>query len=171
MFLKIQEGVDKVDAGNAPYTVNQVLAITFDHVFWAGIMQSTHEGWTSLTQMNKTWANFQDMFTQAHETYKSLIAQRWVPWCKHGPDGELQCCTQHTQSESFYTETADAFDNLAIAATSDKYLLSTLTSTNTALTGQLAKNDWLVANVQAQIRNTATNTNTDRPKTQANTNY
>jgi hypothetical protein len=33
LFSKIQEGVDKADTGNVPYTVNQVLAITFNHVF------------------------------------------------------------------------------------------------------------------------------------------
>jgi hypothetical protein len=33
LFSQIQDGVDKADAGNAPYTINQVLAIAFDHVF------------------------------------------------------------------------------------------------------------------------------------------
>jgi hypothetical protein len=47
----------------------------------------------------------------------------------------------------FYTETADAFTNLAMTTTADKYLLSTLTSTNTALTGQLAAKDRLIANL------------------------
>jgi hypothetical protein len=40
LFSKIQDGVDKADAGNAPYTVNQVLAITFNHVFRTGTMKS-----------------------------------------------------------------------------------------------------------------------------------
>jgi hypothetical protein len=31
LFVNIQEGVDKADTGNAPYTVNQVLAIDFNH--------------------------------------------------------------------------------------------------------------------------------------------
>jgi hypothetical protein len=80
LFSKIQEGVDKDDAGNvpfgnAPYTVNQVLAVAFNHVLRTGIIQSACEQWTPLAQMNKTWANFQDMFTQAHETYESLTAQ------------------------------------------------------------------------------------------------
>jgi hypothetical protein len=74
LFSKIQEGVDKADAGNAPYTANQVLVIAFNHVFQTGIMQSACEQWASLTQMNKTWTNFQDMFTQAHEIYESLAA-------------------------------------------------------------------------------------------------
>jgi hypothetical protein len=56
-----------------------------------------------------------------------------------------------------------------MAATADSYLLSTLTTTNAALTGQLASKDRLIANIQAQLRNTNTNTNTDRPTT--NTNY
>jgi hypothetical protein len=38
LFSKIQDGVDKADAGNAPYTVNQVLAIAFNHVFRTGTM-------------------------------------------------------------------------------------------------------------------------------------
>jgi hypothetical protein len=38
LFSKIQDGVDKADAGNYPYTVNQILAIAFNHVFQTGIM-------------------------------------------------------------------------------------------------------------------------------------
>jgi hypothetical protein len=58
LFSKIQDGVDKADAGNAPYTVNQVLAIAFNHVFRTGTMQSARERWTALVPMNKTWVNF-----------------------------------------------------------------------------------------------------------------
>jgi hypothetical protein len=54
-------------------------------------------------------------------------------------------------------------------ATADKDLLSTLASTNATLTGQLATKDRLIANLQAHIRNAATNT--DRPNMQINTNY
>jgi hypothetical protein len=75
VFAKIQEGGDKADADNAPYAMNQVLAIAFNHVFRTGTMQNACERWTSLNPTNKTWARFQTMFTQAHETYKSLTAQ------------------------------------------------------------------------------------------------
>jgi hypothetical protein len=75
LFSKIQDGVDKADTCNAPNTINQVLAIAFNHVFRTGIMQSACERWTSLPPMNKTWVNFQDMFTAAHETYETLTAQ------------------------------------------------------------------------------------------------
>jgi hypothetical protein len=75
LFSKIQDGVDKADDGNAPYTVNKVLTIEFNYVFRTGTMQSACERWTSLPTMNKTWANFQDMFTSAHETYESLTTQ------------------------------------------------------------------------------------------------
>jgi hypothetical protein len=33
LFSRIHDGVDKADAGNAPYTVNHVLAISFNHIF------------------------------------------------------------------------------------------------------------------------------------------
>jgi hypothetical protein len=75
LFSKIQDGLDKADAGNAPYTVNQVPAIAFNHVFRTGKMQSACERWTALAPMNKTWVNFQDMFTSAHDTYETLTAQ------------------------------------------------------------------------------------------------
>jgi hypothetical protein len=48
LFSKIQEGADKADAGSAPYTVNQVLTIAFNHVFHTRIMQSAYKRWTSL---------------------------------------------------------------------------------------------------------------------------
>jgi hypothetical protein len=75
LFSKIQDGVDKADAGNAPYTVHQVLTIAFNHVFRTGTMQSACERWTALAPMNKTWVNFQDMLTSAHETYETLTTQ------------------------------------------------------------------------------------------------
>jgi hypothetical protein len=55
--------------------------------------------------MNKTWATFQDLFTAAHEIYESLTVQAGV---------------QTQETEKFYNETADAFTNLAMAATAEK---------------------------------------------------
>jgi hypothetical protein len=74
LFSKIQDGVDKAYAGNASYTANQVLAIAFNHVFRTGTMQSECERWTALAPTNKTWVNFQDMFTSANNTYEALSA-------------------------------------------------------------------------------------------------
>jgi hypothetical protein len=62
--------------------------------------------------MNKTWANFQDMFMEAHETYESLTAQAGG---YHGANH-----VQAQETEKLYNETADTFANLAMAATSDK---------------------------------------------------
>jgi hypothetical protein len=59
----------------------------------------------------------------------------------------------------------DAFDNLAMAATADKDLLSTLATTNAALAGQLATKYRLIVNLQAQL----CNANMDLPT--MNTNY
>jgi hypothetical protein len=85
--------------------------------------------------MNKTWAHFQTMFAQAHEMYESLTVQAGG---YHGGNlSQVGYYKTSTQSKSFYTETVDAFANLAMAATSDKDLINTLTSTNAALTGQL----------------------------------
>jgi hypothetical protein len=121
LFSKIQDGVKKADAGNAPYTVNQVLAIAFNHVFRTGTIQSACERWTELAPMNKKWVNFQDMFT-------SLTAQAG------GYHGAINVQAQETGK--FYNETAEAFANLDMAETADKELLSTLTNTNSTLTGQ-----------------------------------
>jgi hypothetical protein len=112
LFSKIQDGLDKADAGNPPYTVNQVLAKAFNHIFRTGLMQSTCERWTSLPTMNKTWATFQDLFTAERETYESLNAQAG------GYHGANQVQMQET--EKFYKGTADAFTNLVMAATEDK---------------------------------------------------
>jgi hypothetical protein len=165
LFAKIQEGVDKADAGNAPYTVDQVLAIACNHVFRTGTMQNACERWTTLNQTHKAWTHFQTMFVKAHETYKALTTQAGG---YHGANSAYNMAPT-TQSESFYTETADAFANLAMAATADKYLLSTLTSTNATLPGILREKYTLISKLQAQLRNT----NTANPTTTntAKTNY
>jgi hypothetical protein len=130
LFSKIQYGVEKADAGNAPYTVNQVLAIACNHVFRTGMMQSACERWTALAPMNKTWVKSQDMFTSAHDTYEVITAYTG------GYHGANNAKAQET--EKFYNETAEAFANLEMEATADKDLLSTLTNTNSTLTNQLA---------------------------------
>jgi hypothetical protein len=144
LFSKIQDGVDKADAGNAPYTVNQVLAIAFNHFFRTGTMHSACERWTALAPMNKTWVNFQDMFTSAHETYETLTAQ------SGGYHGANNVQTQET--EKFYNKTEEAFANLVMTATADKDLLSTLTNTNSTLTNQLVTKDKIIAALQEQLR-------------------
>jgi hypothetical protein len=144
LFSKIQDGVDKADAGNAPYTVNQVLSIAFNHVFRTGTMQSACECWTSLDPMNKTWVNFQDMFTSAHKTYETLTAQAG------GYHGANNVHAQET--EFFYNAKSESFANLAMAASDDKDLLSTLTNANSTLTNQLATKDKIIAALQEQLR-------------------
>jgi hypothetical protein len=131
-------------------------------------MQNACERWTSLPQTNNMWANFQDMFTQAHEIYKSLTVQAGGYNRVNLAHAGHYNAPPNAQAESFYTETADAFANLAMAATADKDLLSTLATTNAAVAGQLAPNNRVIANLQAQVRNANTNTNTDRPTTDNN---
>jgi hypothetical protein len=87
--------------------------------------------------MNKTWVNFQDMFTSAHGTYEALTAQSGG---YHGANN-----VQAQEAEKFYNETAEAFANLAMAATANKDLLSTLTNTNSTLTNQLATKYRIIA--------------------------
>jgi hypothetical protein len=144
LFSKIQGGVDKADAGNMSYTVNQVLSVTLNHVFRTGTMQSACERWTALAPMNKTWVNFQDMFTSAHEKYEILTAQAGG---YHGANN-----VQAQETEKFYNETAEAFTNLAMAAAADKDLLSTLTNTNYTLTNHLATKHNIIAALQEQLR-------------------
>jgi glycogen synthase len=102
-------------------------------------MQSACERWTALAPMNKTWVNFQDMFTSAHDTYEAITAQAG------GYHGVNNVHAQET--EKFYN-----FANLAMAKTADKDLLSTLTNTNYTLTNKLATKDKIIAALQEQLR-------------------
>jgi hypothetical protein len=145
LFSKFQDGVDKADAGNVPYTVNQFLAIAFNRVFRTGTMQSACERWTALAPMNKTWVNFQDMSTSAHDTYEALTAQAGG---YHGANN-----VQAQETEKFYNENAEAFANLAMAVTANNDMLSTLTNTNSTLTNQLATKDRIIAARQEQLQN------------------
>jgi hypothetical protein len=104
--------------------------------------------------MNKTWVNFQDMFTSAHETYETLTAHTGG---YHGANN-----VQAQETDFFYNETAEAFSNLAMAATADKDLLSTLTNTNSTLTNQLATKDKIIAALQEQLRSNRAPTMTHR---------
>jgi hypothetical protein len=145
LFYKIQDGVDKADLGNALDMVNQVLAIAFNHVFRNGTMQSACERWAVLAPMNKTWVNFQEISTSAHDTYETLTTQAGGYHVANN--------VQAQETEKFYNETVEAFTNLAMAATDDKDMLSTLTNMNSTLTNQLARKDRIIAALQEQLRN------------------
>jgi hypothetical protein len=77
--------------------------------------------------MNKMWTNFQDMFTQAHETYESLTEQVGGYQGANMAQAGYYNAAINTQSDSFYTEKDDAFAKPAMAAMADKDLLTTLT--------------------------------------------
>jgi hypothetical protein len=95
--------------------------------------------------MNKTWVNCKDMFTSSNDTYEALTAHAGG---YHGANN-----VQAQEKEKFYNETAEAFANLAMAATADKDLLSTLTNTNSTLTNQLTTKDRIIAALQEQLLN------------------
>jgi hypothetical protein len=102
--------------------------------------------------MKKTWVNFEDMFTAAHETYETLSAQSGG---YHGANN-----VQAQETDFFYNETAEAFANLAMVATADKDLLFTLTNTNSTLTNQLATKDNIIAALQEHLRSNRAPTTT-----------
>jgi hypothetical protein len=93
--------------------------------------------------MNKTWVNFQDMFTSSHDTYEALTAKSGG---YHGANN-----VQAQETEKFYNETAEAFANLVMAETADKDLLSTLKNTNSTITNQLVTKDRIIAALQEQL--------------------
>jgi hypothetical protein len=123
-------------------------------------MQSACERRTALAPMNKTWVNFQDMFTSAHETYETLTAHTGFYYGANN--------VQAQETDFFNNETAEAFANLAMAATADKDLLSTLTNTNSTLTNQLAIKEKIIAALQEQLWSNRAPTTTHRQPSASN---
>jgi hypothetical protein len=124
--------------------------------------------WRKLPAIGKTWATFKIDFAEAYCDFRLSQATTQTKGF-HGANNTI---------DSFVTDTAVAFANLATVTASDRKLMVDLAASNQTLLAQLSSKDRDISKLQAQLatRNTRSSSSRDgssrpRPRRYHNTNY
>jgi hypothetical protein len=168
LYSQLEDAMDYADAGDNAYTANQVVSNAYTLVFNTGMFPEACRDWRKLPAIDKTWATFKIDFAEAYRDFRLSQATTQTNGF-HSANNAM---------DSFVTDTADAFANLATATASDRKLMADLAASNQTLLAQLASKDTDISKLQAQLAtcNTRTPAGRDtpsrpRPRRYHNTNY
>jgi hypothetical protein len=156
LFSQLEDAMDYADAGGNPYTAAQVVTNAYSIMFSTGLFPEACREWRRQPPAYTTWANFKTNFAEAHLDLR--LAQ--------GTTKEGGYRGANNAMDSFVTETADAFANLATATASDRQMLADLTASNKELTKQIAAKDDEIASLRSAGR--GSNRNADRTNERSN---
>jgi hypothetical protein len=146
LYAQIEDAMDLAAAGRTPYTAQQVVSNAYSLVFNTGMFPEACRDWRRRPFADQTWEHFKAAFAEAHADLR-LSQQTTQGAGFHRANNAM---------DSFVTDTADAFANLATATASNRQLMADLAAINKALTKQLADKDVIIA----RLRGT---NNTERP--------
>jgi hypothetical protein len=135
LYAQIEDAIDLASAGRTPYSTEQVVANAYSLVFNTGMFPDACREWRRRPAADQTWDHFKTAFAEAHANL-CLSQQTTQGAGFHSANNAM---------DSFVTETADAFANLATATASDRQFMADLAETNKALTKQLANKDAIIA--------------------------
>ena len=140
LFDQVEDSISLAAAGQAPYTPAQIVSIAYNLVFNTGLFPEACREWRRRTDNDKIWLNFKVDFTTAHQEWRdSQVTSNQVGYHNANATLELQ------------QDTAIAIANLATATASDRSTVSNLSSTNSALTADLALANSKLQEAQATI--------------------
>ena len=115
-----------------------------------------NDDWENRAELDKTWAAWKLAYKQAHAKAR-VKAQAHEGSIKFGadisaarPEDQLPLDTQHEGSSKNINTLEGYFNNVAAAATNEKYILNQLVLNNTTLTNS---NESIVALVKKQANN------------------
>jgi hypothetical protein len=141
LYSQLEDAMDYADAGANAYTPNQVVSNAYTLVFNTGMFPEACRDWRKLPAADKTWATFKTDFAEAYRDFR-LSQTTTQTQGFHNANNAM---------ESFVTDTADAFANLATATASDRKLMADLAASNQALLSQIASKDIAISNLQDQL--------------------
>jgi hypothetical protein len=142
LIEQIDDAVDFANAGGSPISAQQQINTAYTLVFNTGVFSDACREWRKRPPAEHTWQNFQTHFAFAHEDNRLIQQHTTQGGGFHQANNAM---------DSFVTDTAEAFANLATAAASDRDVLRTLTNTNNDLLQQLAAKDTELNQLRAQL--------------------
>jgi rubrerythrin len=127
MYKQIEDAIEFADAGQTPYTPEQVLSIAYQLVYRTGIFADDCKIWKRQAAPYKTWPQFKIDFALAYQEYNESL------------DIAPSAAGFHAQEIADQNDdTIAAIANLATATAEDRQAVANLTSTNATLTKELA---------------------------------
>ena len=138
---QIEEAVTYADAGNQPFTDQQILNTAYMAVFKSGLFFDDCKSWRMKPEGEKTWANFKTHFTDAYTQHR--IQQ-----------DTMQAAGYHGANFAgtmMQEEAVEALANLATATAADRETMANLTNTVANLTKQLALKEEEIATLKKQL--------------------
>jgi hypothetical protein len=145
LIEQMDDAVDFANAGGIPISAPQLINTAYTLLFNTGAFADACREWRRRPAVDHTWDNFKIHFAIAHEDNR-LVQQ-------HTTQGGGYH-TANNAMDSFVTDTAEAFANLATAAASDRDVLRTLTNTNNDLLQQLSAKDAEISKLRSQLGST-----------------
>ena len=126
LFDQIENGIDYAAAGLSPYSREQVTNNAFQLMHATGMFIEDCKIWKRQTAAYKTWDQFKQDFSESHREFRDAR-------------GTTAGASNYQANNAVYQQdTIEAIANLATATSHDRQAVSTLTSTNSALTKELA---------------------------------
>ena len=125
LFDQIENGIDFAAAGLSPYTPEQITNNAFQLMHATGMFVEDCKLWKRRNVADKTWDQFKTAFSESHREF----------WDARGTTAGS---TNYQSNNAVHQQaTIDAIANLATATSHDRQAVSTLTTTNSALTKEL----------------------------------
>ena len=145
---KVKGAVKYSAAGNTPYTLLQVVGITYQLIFQTGMFNDNCKQWKRRDPDDKTWTEFKIFFSTSHQELRK--SQATTAGARYHAANIVD---NHAANHVYRQEIFDAIANLATATASNRALVETLTATNSTLTAALTlSNRKLVTTLQDVAR-------------------
>jgi hypothetical protein len=119
-FHKIDDCIQYASDGDVDFTQRQILQIAYHAVSTSGLYTDSCKEWRRKDEKDKTWTNFKTFFAAEYHDLKEQQRVNHTPTNYHGANavGDISA----------------ALDNLALAATSDREIVTQLVAANKQLT-------------------------------------
>ena len=114
LFDQIEDAIDYAAAGNAAFTTQQIVNTACNLACDTGVFADECKAWRKKEHANQTWAEFQRLFTEAHQDLQESRATS-------RSSGHANFATQESPA-------LEALTQLANAATADRTAMATLTA-------------------------------------------
>jgi hypothetical protein len=167
LYEQIEDAMQLATDADAAYNKNQVLANALNLIQCTKMYRQACHEWQRLPDVDKTWPNFKDHFTEAANELREDQTTGQETGYHSQP-------TANSARTDFTTETAEAFANLANATAADRSMMADLMATNKSLLQQLSTATREISTLRHQTRPNPDGTGTgngSRRKRYNNTNY
>jgi hypothetical protein len=140
LYAQIEDAMEFADAGNTPYTQEQILANAYYLIFATGMYAEACKEWRRLPAIQKTWARFQQHFTEA---YNDMIVSQ-----KTTQAGGYH--NANAAMEAYVATTSDALANLASAQQHNTEIILQQEATINTLKAEIKQKDAIIAGLLKQ---------------------